>query len=172
MESNELLMMKRWVEVHGLCGRYRALWDGADGVESLFRLALDANGMSFMAEAMGSVHGLSVVWVRRHFGDYVDGGYVVEHNGYSGCWLCGAVDGGSYVVRSTQLLLSGCDKVIVVPRGRFVVVHVCAGSRVRLACAGRCRLYVYGEGNEVIVDGIGDVERKDIGYGSYRFFVE
>jgi len=50
--SNELLTLKHNALRLGLCGEYKGKWDSAASKRELVNMALDSNGIEFMADSI------------------------------------------------------------------------------------------------------------------------
>ena len=153
---NELLTLKRNAVMLGLCDRYKAEWDEAKDKKDLVDLALDANGVEFMAKSVAEGWGVSKDYILDNFGDYVNGKYVREKGGYTSELYVGY--GGDNLQRATLNLFVGCDTSILVPEGSVCKIYVCGRSNVRLKCAGKCYVYMYGGYNRVEYSGDVEVE--------------
>ena len=153
---NELLTLKRNAVMLGLCGKYKAEWDEAKGKKDLVDMALDANGVEFMAKSVAEGWGLSKDYILDNFGDYVNGKYVRDKDGYTSEIYVGY--GGDILQRATLNLFVRCNTSILVPEGSVCKIYVCGVSNVRINCAGKCYVYVYGGYNDVKYSGDVTVE--------------
>lgn len=154
--NNELLTLKRNAVLLGLCDRYKTEWNEAKDKKDLVDMALDANGVEFMAKSVAEGWGLSKDYILDNFGDYVNGSYVRDKGGYTSEIYVGY--GGDILQRATLNLLVGCDTSVLVPEGSMCKIYVCGMSDVRIKCVGKCYVYVYGGYNDVKYSGDVTVE--------------
>lgn len=153
---NELLTLKRNAVMLGLCDEYKAEWNEAKDKKNLVDMALDANGVEFMAKSVAEGWGLSKDYILGNFGDYVNEGYVRDKGGYTSKLY---VDyGGDIFQPATLNLLIGCNTSVLVPEYSVCKIYVCGMSNVRINCAGKCYVYVYGGYNDVKYSGDVTVE--------------
>lgn len=156
MMASGMLAFKRNAALLGLCDRYRAAWDGAEGKRDLVDLALDTNGVEFMARSVAEGWGLSKDYILGNFGDYVNEKYVRDKGGYTSKMY---VDyGGDIFQPATLNLLVGCNTSVLVPEGSVCKIYVCGRTYIRVNCAGKCYVYVYGGYNNVKYHGDVTVE--------------
>lgn len=148
--ARNLLELKRKALALGLCGKYKAAWDAAADAETVFRLAMDANGIEFLADGIAFGWGLPAGYIAREFAGYVNG-YVCHEDGYTSQLFVGT--SGVLAVTSTLSLLAGHHGVVRVPRGMVSKVYLCGGSDVSLECAGVCDVVAYADGTRVAVGG-------------------
>ena len=158
MMAGGLLAFKRNAVLLGLCDEYKAAWNSVKSRKDLVDLALDANGVKFMAESVAEGWGLSKEYILENFGDYVNEGYVRDKGGYTSKMY---VDyGGDIFQLATLNLLVGCNTSVLVPEGSVCKIYVCGMSDVRISCVGKCYVYVYGGYN--VVKYSGDVTVEEI----------
>lgn len=144
----DLLGLKRNAILLGLCDQYRGKWDACKSKRELVDLALDSNGIEFMADSMAFGWGLGKGYLLREFGEWMNGFYQSRTNGYKSEMYVGAH--GVVNVRSALLLVAYCDDLeIVVPEHHVCRIYVCGGSKVRIGCIGKAELIEYGEDNDV-----------------------
>lgn len=152
MESKEidLLTLKRNAILLGLCDQYRAKWNACKSKRELVDLALDGNGIEFMADSMAFGWGLGKDYLLREYGEWMNGFYRSREDGYTSEMYVGAH--GVVNVRSALLLVAYCDDLeIVVSEHNVCRIYVCGGSKVRVECLGDAELVVYGEDNDVTI---------------------
>jgi hypothetical protein len=146
---SELLDMKRRALSLGLCGKYKGLWDDASSKEDLMRIAMDANGISFIADGAAFGWGLNSEYLRSAFKDYING-YTVECDGYtSQLWV-----GASEIIttpQATQYLFIDCDIDIVIPQDTICAIHA-VRSKINIKLAGDCEYYEYGDKSVCVVE--------------------
>jgi hypothetical protein len=141
--TGDLLSFKRNALRLGLCDEYRRRWDACRTRRELVDMALDSNGIEFVADSLAFGWGLDIACVKSRFGDFINGGYVRCGDGYTSELY---VDGGGVLtLRSTLTLLCRCRLDIDVPAGFVSRVYVCGGRAV-LHGGGRVEAIVYGDG--------------------------
>lgn len=79
--SNELLTLKRNALRLGLCGEYKGKWDSAASKRELVNMALDSNGIEFMADSIAFGWGLSKDYLLKEFGEFANGFYQCNEHG-------------------------------------------------------------------------------------------
>lgn len=142
MGRSEMLDFKRRAVALGLCGVYKEQWDCASGARELVDIALDANGIEFMAESVGGGWGLSPGYLSRTFGEYINGEYLSRQGGYSSeLWVSHS---GEVVPRGTLSLFVDCEGCITIPKGRVCRVYLTSCCDVEIACEGECEVLCYG----------------------------
>lgn len=146
--GTNLLGLKRNALMLGLCGKYKGKWDGCNSKRELVKMALDSNGIEFMADSIAFGWGLGRSYLMGEFGEFMNGFYQCHEDGYMSEMYVGAH--GVMEVRSTLLLLAYCDGLEVdVPEHTVCRIYVCGGSRVKVENKGRCEIYEYGEDNGI-----------------------
>lgn len=150
MENKEvdLLTLKRNALMMGLCGQYKSKWDGCKTKRELVNMALDSNGIEFMADSIAFGWGLGKEYLQREFGEFMNGFYQCREKGYTSEMYIGAH--GVLSVKSTLLLVGYCDDLeIEIPEHSVCRIYVCGGSRVRIENKGNVEVYEYGADNIV-----------------------
>lgn len=150
MEKKEidLLTLKRNALMMGLCGQYKDKWNGCANKRQLVDMALDSNGIEFMADSIAFSWGLSKDYLLREFGEFMNGFYQCREKGYTSEMYIGAH--GVISVKSTLILVGYCDDLeIEIPEHSVCRIYVCGSSKVRIENKGRCELYEYGADNKV-----------------------
>lgn len=149
---NELLTLKRNALVLGLCGDYKKRWDSSMSKEDLVNMALDANGCEFITDActFGWGGGFSPSYIKSTFGDYINGKYRRDKDGYTS--MLYACHTGSIKLESTILILLGCDTDVIIPPYAFSKVYVGSGSSVRFHGHGKLMVFSYGNNNILFHD--------------------
>lgn len=149
MENNgksELLTLKRNALMMGLCGKYKDKWNLATDKRALIGLALDSNGIEFMADSIAFGWGVSKEYLQKEFGEFMNGFYQCQEHGYTSEMYIGA--NGVLSVKSTLLLVGYCDDLeIEIPEHTVCRIYVCGGSRVRIENKGNVEIYEYGTDN-------------------------
>ena len=137
---NELLTFKRKLSALGLCRQYTDKWAECRDKASLVKLATDINGAQTMCDALAFGYGMPLDYIKANFADYINGGYVVDHGGYTSELFVGYND--TITVRSTLVILLGCRCKVVVPENRICRIFA-AGSLVDIECHGECEVEYY-----------------------------
>ena len=164
MDNIGVLSLKRRAIRLGLCEEYRRKWDLACTKDELVRMAIDSNGVEFLADSIAFGWGVGKDYILREFDGYVNGKHLCGEDGYTSEMFVGAY--GGVTTRATITLFAYCDKYldVEIPAGIVSRVYVCGGSRIRIHCKGSLELYVYGTDN--IVDCVeyegSKVVRKDV----------
>lgn len=159
--------MKEYALRHGLCGEYTKMWDDAKDVEQLMMMATDANGLPFLAEAFADGWGVSEKVAIRMFGDYINGRWQAQHNGYTSEIWIGVRTGEKIVARSTAMLIDDCAISVDIPARSVRKVLISGDSNVTITCMGVGRVQVYGKNAVANVNGHG---RCDVEYiGDYKW---
>lgn len=127
---NNILDFKKAAIARNLCSGYTNTWDEARNKDDLVKMAIDANGISFMCNSIASGWGLSPEYINENFKYQINGNKIYEYinekgNGYSSELLCcyGGVDGRRFEVRSTQICVINSKVILSVPSCSFVEVH-------------------------------------------------
>lgn len=150
MESNskDVLTLKRNSILMGLCKKYKEKWDLCSNKKQLVDMSLDINGVEFMADSIAFGWGLSKEYLQEEFGEFMNGNYQSEENGYTSEMFIGA--SGITRVKSTLLLVAYCDDLeIEIPEYMACRIYVCGGSRVQIRNRGHVEIYEYGQGNTI-----------------------
>lgn len=148
----DLLTLKRNAILLGLCGQYGKRWDGCSSKRDLVNMALDGNGIEFMADSIAFGWGLSKEYLQREFGDFMNGNYQCIEKGYTSEMYIGV--SGVVCARSTLLLVGYCnDFKVVVPKNMACRIYMCGGSKVNIENRGHAEIYEYGTDNIIhIID--------------------
>lgn len=160
---NELLSFKIGAIGSGLCSTYRHKWDAAEDRRQLMDIALDAKGIDFIADTTArETWGLSPEFILGKFGDYVNGKYQRDKDGYTSEMYVLFTD--DLTPRSTITLLIGCACDVYVGKNSVRQIYVSKGTSIRVHCDGECVIVKYGEDCSVSVDGLGKahiISKKD-----------
>lgn len=143
---NTLNELKRRSVALGLCGEYKGLWDECRSVKELYDLATDINGIEYLCDAVtfGWGGSFGTEYIKERFGDYINGAYKRDRDGYTSSLYCGYE--GFVIARSTVLCLLDCKGTVVVPPDAYTTVLVGAGTDVRIVCMGRIsELVIFGD---------------------------
>jgi hypothetical protein len=154
---SNLLDLKRKSIALGLCDRYKGMWDSAVSKKELMAIAMDSNGISYIADGCAFGWGLTQEYIEKEFGDYING-YVVNLDGYTSSLWVGAKE-TLKEPKSTLSLFFKCDCSITIPKGDICTLYV-VNSDIELHCEGKCELYIYGSGN--IITGINENVRVNM----------
>ena len=171
--KNELLSLKRNALMMGLCGQYKDKWDGCCDKRALVNMALDSNGIEFMADSIAFGWGLSKEYLQGEFGEFMNGLYQCREKGYTSEMYIGAH--GVVSVKSTLVLVGYCkDLEIHIPEHTVCRIYVCGGSRVRVENMGECELFEYGADN--IIDCIeydgSNLRRESVPFSKWNNYKE
>ena len=146
VRNSELLTLKRNAIMLGLCGQYKSKWNSASTKRELVDLALDSNGIEFMADSIAFDWGLSKDYLLKEFGEFMNGFHQCREKGYTSEMYIGTH--GVLSVKSTLLLIGYCDDLeIEIPQHTVCRIYVCGGSRVRIENKGHAEIYEYGTDN-------------------------
>ena len=162
MSKNELLNLKRNALMLGLCGEYKDRWDKCSNKKELIDLALDSNGVEFLADAITFGWGCSQEFLLNEFADFINGRYQRKKNGYTSELYVHLK--GTIILQSTITLVVGGDADIIVPDNFVGKLYICGGSHLIFSHnRGELELYVYGDSNVKEKSGTSlKVNRKDI----------
>lgn len=147
MESKNLLELKRKSMSLGLCEIYKKKWDECESKKELIDMALDANGIEYLADFFSFGWGLSPEYILKEFHDYINGAYQRSSNGYTGELF--VLNKKTISVRSTLNLLVECDCTVIVPASVVCKIYVCGGS-VTIENHGVVDVFCYGDTKEPI----------------------
>ena len=165
--ENELLALKRNACMLGLCGQYKTMWDECRNKKDLIGMALDANGVEFMADSIEFGWGLSKEYLIKEFGDFVNGKYQRNKGGYKSRMYVGYE--GDITIDSTITLLVGCKGRVIVPCSMVGNIYICGGCDIDVTNDGVVYLYTYGSSNKVHEDeNVEVIQRKESQWVSGR----
>lgn len=166
----DLLGLKRNALSLGLCGEYKDLWNNCKSKKELVNLALDANGIEFMADSIAFGWGLSAEYLQREFSEYANENYTAIERGYTSKMFLN-VNNGKIKPCSTLSLIVGCNCTIELSEGFVGKIYVCGGSDVNIVeCVeSECELYVYGLDNKVsVIKNDAGINRTDVQTSQWR----
>lgn len=158
-KMSSILDFKREAIAKGLCKQYRNKWDNAQSKKDLVDIALDANGIEYMAEMLNEGWGLTPEHIHKEFADYINGRYEKKHNGYKTAMY--VMYNGELTTSCTAYLLASCNIKVVIPKNCVCRLFICAGSNVMIDCEGDCEVYCYEDKSQVReITGAGSVDLK------------
>lgn len=156
---SSILDFKREAIAKGLCKQYRTRWDNAQSKKDLMDIALDANGIEYMAEMLNEGWGLTPGYICKEFADYINGRYEKSYNGYKTAMY--VMYDGELTASCTAYLLASCNMKVVIPENCVCRLFICAGSNITIDCEGDCEVYCYGDRSQVNdITGTGSVFLK------------
>lgn len=98
----------------GLCDRYSQLWQSAHSKRQLMDIALDANGVSFVAEAVADGSFLTEEYIAKEFEHFLNGQYVRKNGqGYTSALYLGKND---ITIQYALNLIIGCKGTLFITR--------------------------------------------------------
>ena len=158
---DDLLKFKDNALMRNLCTDYTNKWNSAQDEDDLVRMAIDANGISYMCPSIADGLGLNVEYLSNRFKNYINGNKVYKYinekgNGYSSELLCcyGGTSGERFEVRSTQICVINSKVVLSIPACAYVEVHA-VNSEIEVVTNTRAlvEVVVYGDNCHIIGDG-------------------
>lgn len=154
----------------GLCGQYKTMWDACASKKELIDLALDSNGVEFLADAITFGWGCSQEFLLKEFSDFINGKYQRRKDGYTSELY--VEPHGVIEFRSTITVIVGGKASVIIPPNFFGKVYVCGdgGSLIFGSNGGSIELFVYGEKKRAITECATSlkVNRKDIKTSQWR----
>lgn len=126
----------------GLCEEYTNKWTSAKSKKQLLDVALDANGLSFVANAVAKGH-LSAEYICEAFAPFNNGSYVRDKDGYTSAMYCGE-DCNEIFAPETALLVIDFVGDIHIPENRICEIHL-VNSKCYIISKGKANVYVYGD---------------------------
>lgn len=146
----------------GLCAEYTGRWEECRSKKQLVDVALDANGLPYMAESIAKGWGISAEYIAREFAQFNNGQYV-RKDGYSSAMYVLPTDDEIHI-NTTAALIAGFNGSISVDR-RMCELYI-ADSNVNIATNGAyVRVYLY---NSTLSDSPGVEVVDDKHYGRLR----
>jgi hypothetical protein len=126
---------------NGLCGRYSNLWLKCKNKKQFMDLALDANGISYVAEsiAKGFITSKSI---QQDFLPFINGKYIRhDESGFTSSIYVSP--DAPITVRTTATIIADYNGEITVPKNMVCELHI-ANSEVKLNMLGeRCVIHLY-----------------------------
>lgn len=114
---NELVKFKRECKNCNMCELYTMRWDRASSPEDIIRLAVDAQGCEWLYQSHKKGLSIPIEYIKKRFANYINGKYVAKfdgkRHGYDGELYVGY--DGEIEVRTTNLLLIGCNPTLIFP---------------------------------------------------------
>ncbi len=138
---SDILMLKKNALRLGLCGEYKAKWDNARGKKDLVDIALDSNGVEWICQ-MAEMGVLTKEIALSDFGNYINGKYVRNKGGYTSEVY--AYYDGTVTMRTTLLVVMGCDVEVIVPENSIGRIYTCCGAKVRVTGKGKAEVITPG----------------------------
>lgn len=133
----------------GLCEQYTSKWGSAKSKKQLIDLALDANGLSYVATAITKSYGLTAEYISNSFSPFINGKYIREKDGYTSALYCFCADKrdlAEIVASTTAVLVIGFKGTIRIPKNRICELHL-VNCTCHVEGEGRCDAYIYGSTN-------------------------
>jgi hypothetical protein len=121
----------------GLCREYTAKWASCKTKRQLMDVALDANGLPWVAGSIADGWGLSQDYIEKEFFGFLNGRYVHDNNGYTSAIY---VNTAFVPVHTTAALVIGCHGEI--HTDRLCELHV-VDSSVSVTGESACNVYLY-----------------------------
>ena len=165
MEFHEWL--NTCIKTGNLCDVYKDKALDAKSKLALMRLALDANGCSYLCEMQAKGYPLSYETICEKFRSYINGRYVSEFkndkgNGYTSSIYCCFSDFDDIHIETTITTILGCKSNIWVNENDFVrlvidkncelAVHVPDSSRCIIDYWDGAKIVVYGDMTKVTMN--------------------
>lgn len=141
---------------NGICVDKAHVWDNCGNKKELMDLALSAQGLDYVANAIGQGWGISPRLIMDKFGSFNNGRYVYRSpRGYTTAMYCGYR--GKLICELTAMLIIDSDIEIEIPSYCICELYVTGVTKITLTGSGRCKVRVYGDSTEVDVVNIGTV---------------
>ena len=153
---NELLRFKKNAIRLGLCDEYKGKWDSCKSLKDLIDVALDINGIEFLADSMSFGWGMTPERLASDFHDYINGRYQrTKRDGYTSEMYVNYTS--PITLRSTLTLIVGCDVEVKLPAVFAGALYVAGNSHVRLmphldGLHGSLDVMVYGDAEFSLLD--------------------
>ena len=122
------------------------------------RLALDANGCSYLCEMQSKGYPLSYETICSKFRAYINGRYVAEFkndkgNGYTSSIYCCFSDFADIHIETTITTILGCKCDVWVGKNDFVKVYADSNCELTIHCHETSRCIIeYWDGAKIEVD--------------------
>ena len=155
MEFHEWL--NTCIKTGNLCDAYKDKALDAKSKLALMRLALDANGCSYLCEMQAKGYPLSYEIINKSFRAYINGRYIAEYNngkgnGYTSCIYC-CFDESDIEINTTLTTILGCTCDVWVGKNDFVKIYADKNCKLMIHCHETSRCIVeYWDGAIVEVD--------------------
>lgn len=154
-----MIDLKKFMESaisNGLCEGYTDMWMNKKDKKSLFDLACDANGVSYMAESYSQGWGLSTDFIAENFKQYINGRYIAEYkngkgNGYTSAMLCLYKD-KSFEVTTTLLCVLDSRTELKIAKNNICEIHIAGDCKIKVTMGAGSMVHIYAYGEEPTVD--------------------
>lgn len=145
----------------GICVDKAHIWDRCTNKKDLMDLALSAQGLDYVANAVSKGWGISPNVIKDKFGSFNNGRYVYNSpTGYRTAMYCGYK--GKVLCELTALLIIDSDIELELPSYAICELYVTGKSTITLRGSGRCKVRVYGVSEDIKVTNYGvDYRRID-----------
>lgn len=133
----------------GLCEEYTDKWTAAKSKKALIDIALDANGLSYVATAVAKGYGLTAEYICSEFAPFNNGKYIRHKDGYTSVLYCSCGKDGdlaAFDATTTALLAIDFIGTITIPKNRICEMHL-VNCKCYIKGEGRGRVYSYGDTN-------------------------
>lgn len=130
----------------GLCKEYTDKCSAAKSKKQLMDIALDANGISYIANAVAKGY-LSAEYIYNAFNPFINGKYVRDKDGYTSCLYCShghEDDIAEIQANTTAMVVINLIGTIVIPENRICEIHL-VNSKCYIKGEGRGNVYTYGD---------------------------
>ena len=147
--------------IKGICEDKARVWDNCGNKKELMDLALSAQGLDYVANAVGQGWGISADVIRNKFGSFNNGRYVFQsRSGYKTAMYCGFK--GRIIGELTAYLIIDSDIDIDIPSYCICELYVTGKCNITLHGSGRCKVRAYGISDDIKVTNYGvDYRRID-----------
>lgn len=148
-------------EKHGLCAKYAVLWNKAKTVEELQELALDMQGLEFIAKAYAEGWGLPLEYARTVFPEIVTGKAVGRHDNYTTQMFFEREE--NIMAKEDVILLVNCKCAVIIGDNDVKTIMVSGDSDITVINdTGYCSICIYGSLGKVRRSGCGDFHERRI----------
>lgn len=148
---NSILSFKRNATLLGLCGIYKSKWDNCKTPKELVDLALDANGVEFIADSIAFDWGISPKYIYDNFLEYqyYYNKYVRIGDGYTSSMFT-QIPLGEIFINTTITLIIDCAAYVHIPDNFIGKIYVCGGSHLHILNLNeKVELCIYGNDNVI-----------------------
>lgn len=125
----------------GLCDEYSAKISKAGSKKSLIDIALDANGLDYVANNIARGNGLTADYIFDKFGMFNNGRYIRKKDGYSSVMYC-REDKPTIEITTTAALIIDYKGTVNIPSNHGCELYV-VNSNIAINGTGRCLAYMY-----------------------------
>lgn len=161
MVTNRMQEFRVEAGKHGLCAKYAELWDKAKTIEELQGLALDMQGLEFIAKAYAEGWGMPLEYVRVLFPEIVTGKAVGKHKDYTTQIFFEREE--NVMAKEDVILLVNCKCAVIIGDNDVKTIMVSGDSDVTVINDnGYCNICIYGSGSKVRHSGCGDFHERKI----------